>query len=84
MKLVDVHGRLLEMEVAVFQTSDAAAWLNIDNAHASTLLARLSSAGHLVHLSSGLWAFKDRVESLALPEYLTNPFPLRIVIAAKR
>ena len=75
MKLVDVHSRLLEMEVAVFQTSDAAAWLNIDNAHASKLLARLSSAGHLVHLSRGLWAFKERLEPLALPEYLTNPFP---------
>ena len=75
MKLVDVHSRLLEMEVAVFQTSDAAACLNIDNAHASKLLARLTSAGHLVHLSRGLWAFKDRVEFLALPEYLTNPFP---------
>jgi predicted transcriptional regulator of viral defense system len=75
MKLVDVHAKLLEMEVAVFQTSDAAACLNIDNAHASKLLARLSSAGHLVHLSRGLWAFKDRVEPLALPESLTNPFP---------
>jgi predicted transcriptional regulator of viral defense system len=75
MKLVDVHARLLEMEVAVFQTSDAAACLNINNVHASKLLARLSSAGHLVHLNRGLWAFKDRVESLALPEYLTNPFP---------
>lgn len=75
MKLVDVHAKLLEMEVAVFQTSDAAACLNIDSAHASKLLARLSSAGHLFHLSRGLWAFKGRVEPLALPEYLTNPFP---------
>ncbi|NOR11863.1 MAG: hypothetical protein GQ545_01265 [Candidatus Aminicenantes bacterium] len=75
MRLVDVHSKLLEMEVAVFQTSDAAACLNIDRAHASKLLARLSSAGHLIHLSWGLWAFKDRVEPLALPEYLTNPFP---------
>jgi len=75
MKLVDVHTKLLDMKVAVFQTSDAAACLNIDNAHASKLLARLSLAGHLVHLSRGLWAFKERVELLALPEYLTNPFP---------
>lgn len=75
MRLVDVHSKLLEMEVAVFQTSDAAACLNINNVHASKLLARLSSAGHLVHLSRGLWAFKDRVAPLALPEYLTNPFP---------
>jgi len=75
MKLVDVHAKLLEMNVAVFQTSDAAARLNIKNAHASKLLARLSSARHLVHLTQGLWAFKNMVEPIALPEYLTNPFP---------
>ena len=75
MKLVDAHAKLLEMKVAVFQTSDAAACLNIDSAHASKLLARLSSAGHLIHLRRGLWAFKERVELLALPEYLTSPFP---------
>jgi predicted transcriptional regulator of viral defense system len=75
MKLVDAHAKLLEMKVAVFQTSDAAACLNIDSAHASKLLARLSSSGHLIHLKRGLWAFEERVELLALPEYLTGPFP---------
>ena len=75
MKLVDVHTKLLDMQVAVFYTSDAAACLNIDRAHASKLLVRLSAAGHLVHLRRGLWAFKERVELLALPEYLTDPFP---------
>lgn len=75
MRLVDVHTKLLEIKVAVFQTSDAAACLNIDIAHASKLLARLASAGHLVHLRRGLWAFRERVEPLALPQYLTNPFP---------
>lgn len=75
MKLVDVHNQLLGMKVAAFQTTDAGACLNINNAHASKLLARLASAGHLVHLSRGLWAFRDRVVPLALPEYLTAPFP---------
>lgn len=75
MKLVDVHARLLDMNVAVFQTSDAAACLNIDRGHASKLLARLSQAGHLLRLRRGLWAFKERVEILSLPEYLTSPFP---------
>lgn len=75
MKLVDVHTKLLGMKVAVFLTSDAAACLNINNAHASKLLSRLSIAEHIVHLSRGLWAFKDRVDLLALPEYLTTPFP---------
>jgi predicted transcriptional regulator of viral defense system len=75
MKLIDVHAQLLKMERPVFQTSDAAAWLKINNAHMSKLLARLAESGHLVHLGRGLWAFRDRVEPLALPEYLTNPFP---------
>jgi len=75
MKLVDVHTKLLGMKVAVFQTSDAAACLNINNTHASKLLSRLSIAEHIVHLSRGLWAFKDKVDLLALPEYLTTPFP---------
>ncbi|KPL13352.1 MAG: hypothetical protein AMS26_14715 [Bacteroides sp. SM23_62] len=32
-------------------------------------------SGHLVHLRRGLWAFRDKVEPLALPVYLTDPFP---------
>ncbi|MBD3413294.1 MAG: hypothetical protein GF421_02550 [Candidatus Aminicenantes bacterium] len=75
MKLVDVHKKLRELNVPVFQTSDAAACLNIDPAHASKLLARLASSGHIVHLTQGLWAFEDKVETLALPQYLTKPFP---------
>ena len=75
MKIVDVHTKLLGMKVAVFLTSDAAACLNINNTHASKLLSRLSIAEHIVHLSRGLWAFKDKVDLLALPEYLTAPFP---------
>lgn len=75
MRLVDVQARLLNMDVAVFHTSDASAWLGIFPSHASKLLSRLAEAGLLVHLSRGLWAFKDRVEPLALPQYLTDPFP---------
>ena len=75
MKLVDFHTQLLELKEAVLQTSDAAACLKINNAHASKLLARLAKSGHLVYLARGLWAFKERVEPLALPQYLTNPFP---------
>ena len=75
MKLLDVHAKLLEMNVAVSKTSDAVACLNIDSSHASKLLTRLSMSGHLVHLRRGLWAFRDKVEPLALPVYLTDPFP---------
>jgi predicted transcriptional regulator of viral defense system len=75
MRLVDAHARLLGMAVPVFQTSDAAACLGIAGPHASQLLARLSAAGHLVRLGRGRWGFRDRIEPLALPEYLTSPYP---------
>lgn len=75
MRLVEIYARLLTMEGAVFQTGDASAWLNISRAHASQLLSRLAEFGHLLHLKRGTWAFRDRVEIMALPQYLTNPFP---------
>jgi predicted transcriptional regulator of viral defense system len=63
------------MGPAAFQTSDAAAYLGIGNAHASKLLARLAASGHLARLGRGRWGFEDRIDPLALPEYLTSPFP---------
>jgi len=75
MRLVDVHARLLKMGIPVFQTSDAAAYLDVKNAHASKLLARLAASGHLARLGRGRWGFKDRIDSFALPEYLTAPYP---------
>lgn len=75
MRLVDVHARILGMGIPVFQTSDAAAYLSIGNAHASQLLTRLAASGHLTKLGRGRWGFKDRIDSMALPEYLAAPFP---------
>jgi predicted transcriptional regulator of viral defense system len=63
------------MNVPAFQTSDAAAYLHIGNAHASKLLRRLADSGHLARLGRGRWGFKDRIELFALPEYLTAPYP---------
>lgn len=75
MKLVDAHARLLQMKQPVLQTADVAACLKISNAHASKLLSRLAESGHIVRLRRGRWAFPERVDPLALPEYLTDPFP---------
>jgi predicted transcriptional regulator of viral defense system len=75
MKLIDALTTLTAMHTPVFDTGDAAARLGIDAAHASTVLARLAAARHLVRLRRGVWAFRDRVDPLALPEYLTSPFP---------
>lgn len=75
MRLVDVHARLLQLGVPAFQTSDAAACLGVGGAHASKLLARLAASGHLARLGRGRWGFRERIDLLALPEYLTAPFP---------
>lgn len=63
------------MQAPVFDTGDAAARLGVDTAHASTVLARLAAARQVVRLRRGVWAFGSRVDPLALPEYLTSPFP---------
>jgi predicted transcriptional regulator of viral defense system len=75
MRLVDVHARLLRMNIPAFQTSDAAAYLGVKNAQASKLLARLAASGHVARLGRGRWGFKDRIDPFALPEYLTEPYP---------
>ncbi len=75
MRLIDALATLSAMQAPVFDTGDAAARLGVDTAHASTVLARLAATRHVVRLRRGVWAFRDRVDPLALPEYLTSPFP---------
>ena len=75
MRLVDVHARLSTMGLPAFRTSDAAAFLGLGTPHASKLLARLALSGHLVRLGRARWGFKDRIDPLALPEFLTSPYP---------
>ncbi len=75
MRLLDALSALQAMNAPVFETQDAAARLRISPANASKALARLAAAGHLVRLRRGTWAFPDRIDPLALPEYVTSPFP---------
>lgn len=75
MKLIDVHARLKKIGVPVFRTADIMAYLNVRKEHASKLLARLEDSRHIVRIKRGLWVFPEGLETLALPEYLTAPFP---------
>ena len=75
MTLLDALSRIASMDVIVFTTNDAAARLQIPNGHASATLARLAASGQVIRLRRGVWAFPNRVDSLALPEHLTSPFP---------
>jgi predicted transcriptional regulator of viral defense system len=75
MTLVDALASLAAMQAPAFDTGDAAVRLDLTNAHASTVLARLTAARHLVRLRRGLWAFPERVDPLTLPGRLTAPLP---------
>jgi predicted transcriptional regulator of viral defense system len=66
---------IVSMDVPVFTTADAAIGLRASNGHASVILARLAAAGQIVRLRRAVWALPQRVDSLALPEHLTAPFP---------
>jgi predicted transcriptional regulator of viral defense system len=75
MTLLHALSRILAMNVPVFTTSDAATQLSVPNANASVVLARLENSSQVLRLRRGVWAIKDRIDPLALPEYLTAPFP---------
>jgi predicted transcriptional regulator of viral defense system len=75
MKLVDAQVKLLSLKQPVIRTADAAACLKITHAHASKLLERLAKANIIVSLARGFWSLTKTLDSLALPEYLTAPFP---------
>ncbi len=78
MKLIDVHARLKKIAVPVFRTADVMAYLDIKKEHASRLLSRLEDSHHIVRIKRGLWVFPEGLDPLALPEYLTAPFPCYI------
>lgn len=75
MKLIEALNCLKNFRQPVITTNDAAVLLNINNAHASKLLARLAEHEHLVKLKHSLWAFPEKIDLLAIPAYLTAPFP---------
>jgi predicted transcriptional regulator of viral defense system len=75
MSLVEALSELGSIDAPVFTTADAAIRLGVPNGHASVILARLAASGQLIRLRRGVWARPGGVEALALPEYLTAPFP---------
>ena len=75
MRLLDVQNRLDAQGRAWWTTADAAALLNTSTAHASQLLRRLAMAGAMMPLARGRWAFRAKLDALALPEALTAPLP---------
>ncbi|MBP1635078.1 MAG: hypothetical protein H6Q10_1652 [Acidobacteria bacterium] len=75
MNALEALNAVIAMDAPVFTTADAAIGLGVPNGHASVILARLAASGQLIRLRRGVWARPGAVDSLALPEYLTAPFP---------
>ena len=75
MTLLYALSRILGMNVPVFTTGDAATQLGVPVGNASVVLARLATSSQVLRLRRAVWAIKDRIDPLALPEYLTAPFP---------
>jgi len=75
MRLTDVLAHLKEIRQPVLRTADVMAYLDLDEAHASKMLARLADSGHIIRIKRGLWVFPEELEPMTLAEYLTAPFP---------
>lgn len=75
MKLIEALTQLAALKQPVVTVDDAATCWGISRVHSAKRLARLSEAGHVVRLKRGLWAFPERVDPFALPEYLAAPYP---------
>jgi predicted transcriptional regulator of viral defense system len=71
-------GRLRKLRTSFFTTGDIAAALRLTAAAANMVATRLATNGLLVHLARGRWALGEKVNPLALPQYLTAPYPAYI------
>jgi hypothetical protein len=63
------------MGTLVVRTDDAALRLGLSRPAATRTLGRLAEAGLVLHIRHGLWSLDPKIDPLALPEYLTSPFP---------
>lgn len=75
MNALKALSRVVSMDAPVFTTADAAIRLGVPNRHAAVILKRLAASGQLIRLRRAVWARPGGVDPLALPEYLTAPFP---------
>lgn len=73
MRAIEANRRLRDAGVVALGTMDAAMLLGMTSSHASRVLERLAEAGQVARLKRGVWAFPDRIDTLQLPAFLTDP-----------
>lgn len=78
MTLMEALNALKSYNLVFLKTRDVAQILDISTDHASQILRRLADANELLKLGRGRWGFPNRLEPLAIPEYITTPLPTYI------
>ena len=75
MKLIAALAEIKKSRQAVLTTADVMGLFGVEKSHASKLLSRLADSGHVVRVKRGLWVLAGELDPLALPRFLTAPFP---------
>ena len=75
MNATEALARIQRLGVPAVTTSDVAALLDLSTGAASHTLRRLARARLVGSLRRGLWSVSDRVDPLAMAEYITAPYP---------
>lgn len=75
MKALDAYADLRRFGRPVVTTEDVSVRLRCSLSAASRIMKRLASTGLVKLVRRGLWCLRPEIDPLALPEYLTAPFP---------
>lgn len=75
MKAADAYADLRDFGKPVMTTEDASLRLRCSLSATSRMLGRLQASGLVHRLRPGLWSLRADLDPLALPEYLTAPYP---------
>lgn len=75
MRTTDALGELRRLGRPVLERSEVIARLGVTPTRASQILRSLEKAGLVVRLGHRLWLLDPSVNPLAIPPYLTAPFP---------
>lgn len=78
MNQIEALQRLRALATPVVESRDAAALLQVSTSNATTILRRLAKSGMIAHLSRGRWLVTEKIDSLALPELISAPYPAYI------
>ena len=78
MTQIEALARIERLGLPLFETRDIAALLKVNNSNANKIASRLAQTGLIIPVKRGRWALRGRLNTLAIPEHLTAPYPAYI------